>query len=58
MARRALEIRGWALRAPGPYIGLTQIGLSVLDLSLSTAVLWSLLPQGSHVSFITFLGVQ
>jgi phosphatidylglycerol lysyltransferase len=57
MARRALEIRGWALRAPGPYIGLTQIGLSVLDLSLSTAVLWSLLPQGSHVSFITFLGV-
>jgi phosphatidylglycerol lysyltransferase len=57
LARGALEIRGWALRAPGPFIGLTQIGLSVLDLSLSTAVLWSLLPAGSHVNFVTFLGV-
>jgi phosphatidylglycerol lysyltransferase len=56
-ARGALEIRGWALRAPGPAIGLTQIALSVMDLSLSSAVLWSLLPAGSHVPFITFLGV-
>src|SRR5580658_11381951 len=57
LARTKLEIRGWALRAPGPYIGLTQIALSVLDLSLSTAVLWSLLPPGAHIGFITFLGV-
>jgi phosphatidylglycerol lysyltransferase len=57
LARRALEIRGWSLHAPGPFVGLTQILLSVLDLSLSTAVLWSLLPAGSHVSFISFLGV-
>jgi phosphatidylglycerol lysyltransferase len=56
-ARGALEIRGWALRAPGPAIGLTQITLSVLDLSLSSAVLWSLLPANAHVPFITFLGV-
>src|SRR5262249_51362263 len=56
-ARGALEIRGWALRPPGPAIGLTQIALSVMDLSLSSAVLWSLLPAGSHVPFITFLGV-
>ncbi|MGH8266705.1 MAG: lysylphosphatidylglycerol synthase transmembrane domain-containing protein, partial [Steroidobacteraceae bacterium] len=40
LARGTLELRGWALRAPGPAIGLTQIVLSVLDLSLSCAVLW------------------
>ena len=29
LARGRLEIRGWALRAPGPAIGLAQIALSV-----------------------------
>ena len=57
LARGTLEIRGWALRAPGPAIGLAQIGLGVLDLSLSCAVLWSLLPASAHVRFVTFLGV-
>ena len=57
LARGRLEVRGWALRAPGPVIGLTQIALSVLDLSLSSAVLWWLLPQTAHVPFITFVGV-
>ncbi|GAC1459813.1 MAG: bifunctional lysylphosphatidylglycerol flippase/synthetase MprF [Steroidobacteraceae bacterium] len=56
-ARAAFEVRGWALRAPGPAIGLTQIGLGVMDLSLSSAVLWWLLPPEAHVGFITFLGV-
>src|SRR5579871_1851499 len=57
LARGRLEIRGWALRPPGPVIGLTQIALSVMDLSLSAAVLWSLLPQSAHISFITFVGL-
>jgi phosphatidylglycerol lysyltransferase len=57
LARGTLEFRGWALRPPGPLIGLTQIALGVLDLSLSCAVLWSLLPAGTHVGFVTFLGV-
>ena len=55
-ARRELEIRGWALRPPGAAIGLTQIVLSVIDLSLSSAVLWWLLPAEAHVSFIAFVG--
>src|SRR4029077_11678383 len=42
---------------PGPLIGLTQLVLSVLDLSLSSAVLWSLLPPDAHVPFISFLAV-
>lgn len=57
LARRTLEFRGWALRPPGPMITLAQIVLGVLDISLSSAVLWSLLPAGTHVGFITFLGV-
>ena len=56
-AHTAFEIRGWALRPPGALIGLTQLVLSVLDLSLSSAVLWSLLPPDAHVPFISFLGV-
>src|SRR6202171_154113 len=57
LARGRLEVRGWALRAPGAAIGLTQIGLSVMDLSLSSAVLWWLLPPQTHIGFVTFLGV-
>ena len=57
LARGKLEIRGWALRAPGAAIGLTQIALGVGDISLSSAVLWSLLPTGAHVSFVGFIGV-
>jgi phosphatidylglycerol lysyltransferase len=57
LARRAFEIHGWALRAPGPAIGLTQILLGVLDVTLSSAVLWSLLPRETHIGFIPFLGV-
>src|SRR4029077_8254272 len=57
LARGKLEIRGWALRAPGPRIGLAQMALGVLDISLACAVLWSLLPSTSHVHYITFLGV-
>ncbi|MBS0365315.1 MAG: bifunctional lysylphosphatidylglycerol flippase/synthetase MprF [Proteobacteria bacterium] len=56
-AQRPLEIRGWALRPPGAAIGLTQLALSVLDLSLSCAVVWSLLPADADIGFIPFLGV-
>jgi phosphatidylglycerol lysyltransferase len=56
LARGTLELRGWALRAPGPAIGLAQIAVSVADLSLSSAVLWSLLPADAHIGFVTFLG--
>ncbi|MGP8034972.1 MAG: bifunctional lysylphosphatidylglycerol flippase/synthetase MprF [Steroidobacteraceae bacterium] len=56
LARGTLELRGWALRAPGPAIGLAQIVVSVADLSLSSAVLWSLLPVDAHIGFVTFLG--
>jgi phosphatidylglycerol lysyltransferase len=56
LSRGVLEIRGWALRAPGPTIGLPQVVLGVVDLSLAGSVLWWLLPPGTHVAFIPFIG--
>ncbi len=56
LSRGVLEIRGWALRAPGPAIGLPQVALSVVDLTLAGSVLWWLLPAGSHIQFIPFIG--
>jgi phosphatidylglycerol lysyltransferase len=56
LSRGVLEIRGWALRAPGPTIGLPQVALSVTDLSLAGSVLWWLLPSGSHIGFLPFIG--
>jgi phosphatidylglycerol lysyltransferase len=56
LSRGVIEIRGWALRAPGPAIGLPQVALSVIDLSLAGSVLWWLLPVGAHIRFIPFIG--
>ena len=56
LSRGVVEIRGWALRAPGAAIGLPQVALSVLDLSLAGSVLWWLLPAGAHIRFIPFIG--
>ncbi|HUA25442.1 MAG TPA: bifunctional lysylphosphatidylglycerol flippase/synthetase MprF [Steroidobacteraceae bacterium] len=56
LSRSVLEIRGWALRAPGPAIGLPQVALSVIDLSLAGSVLRWLLPSTAHISFIPFIG--
>ena len=56
LSRGVLEIRGWALRAPGPAIGLPQVAVGVLDLSLAGSVLWWLLPSGPHIRFIPFIG--
>ena len=54
LSRGVVEIRGWALRAPGPTIGLPQVALGVIDMSLAGSVLWWLLP--AHVGFIPFIG--
>ncbi|MFZ0501598.1 MAG: bifunctional lysylphosphatidylglycerol flippase/synthetase MprF [Steroidobacteraceae bacterium] len=56
LSRSVLEIRGWALRVPGPTIGLPQVGLSVIDLSLAGSVLFWLLPSTAHIGFIPFIG--
>ncbi len=55
-SRRVVEVRGWALRAPGTLIGWGQIALSALDLSLAASVLWLLLPPDAHIGLLPFLG--
>jgi phosphatidylglycerol lysyltransferase len=54
LSRDVIEIRGWRLRPPGPKIGLPQVALGVIDLSLAGSVLWWLLP--AHIGFIPFIG--
>lgn len=54
--RRPLAIRGWLLRPPGKVLTLAQLSLAALDLSISAAVLWLLLPKGVSVDFLTLLG--
>ncbi|HEX3844672.1 MAG TPA: bifunctional lysylphosphatidylglycerol flippase/synthetase MprF [Steroidobacteraceae bacterium] len=55
-SRGVIEIRGWALRAPGPTIGLPQVALGLIDMSLAGSVLWWLLPSGAHIGFVPFIG--
>ncbi|HEY1724479.1 MAG TPA: bifunctional lysylphosphatidylglycerol flippase/synthetase MprF [Steroidobacteraceae bacterium] len=52
---REIELSGWALRAPSPWVAMPQIVLAVVDLWLSALVLWLLLPAGS-VGLLVFIG--
>ena len=57
-SRRArLEFRGWLLRPPGAAIGAIQVITGTIDLGLSCAVLWLMLPATAHVNFVAFAGV-
>jgi phosphatidylglycerol lysyltransferase len=52
-----LELLGWSLRAPAPGIALPQILLASIDLGLSAAVLWVLLPADAALSAPLFVGI-
>ncbi len=54
VGRRPLEIRGWALREPGPTLALAQLALGVTDFALAGAVVWVLLPAEANISFPAF----
>jgi phosphatidylglycerol lysyltransferase len=54
---RTIEIRGWSLRTPGVAVALPQILVGVVDLAISAAVLWWLLPPGAPMGPIAFAGV-
>ncbi len=51
------EFRGWVLRPPGLTLSLLQVATGAIELSVSAAVLWSLLPIEVHVDFLSFLGI-
>ena len=52
-----LEIGGWVLRPPGPTLTLLQVATGAIEMSVSAAVLWSLLPSQVHIDFLSFLGI-
>jgi phosphatidylglycerol lysyltransferase len=55
--RAPLQFGAWTVTLPtGPY-GIGQLALSVLDLSLSAAVLYVLLAPATDVGFLAFLSV-
>ena len=54
---RTVEIRGWSLRTPGVGIALPQVVVGVVDLAVSAAVLWWLLPPGAPMGPVAFAGV-
>lgn len=56
LRRAPLRIWRWDLPLPSPRIAIAQLGLSVLDWSLTGAVLYVLLPSGA-VAFLPFLGI-
>jgi phosphatidylglycerol lysyltransferase len=56
-AREPLLLGSWALRPPGARIALAQVAVSVVDLSLSSGVLYLLLPASANTDFVTFAGV-
>jgi phosphatidylglycerol lysyltransferase len=57
LRRRPLNIRGWQLPVPSPALAAGQIGVSALDWLLAAAVLYVLLPNTLHVTFVRFLGL-
>jgi phosphatidylglycerol lysyltransferase len=57
VTRKPLEIRGWALHAPGGKMATAQILLGITDFTLAAAVLWVLLPQDAAVGFPEFAAV-
>ncbi|MBX9791689.1 MAG: bifunctional lysylphosphatidylglycerol flippase/synthetase MprF [Pirellulales bacterium] len=46
-----------AVSLPKPRMAVAQIALSSLDMTLSASVLWCLLPEGSSLGFLGFLGL-
>lgn len=47
----------WQLRLPGPRLALSQIVVAGIDLAITAAVLYVLLPAGATGGFVPFLSV-
>ncbi|HEY1900673.1 MAG TPA: bifunctional lysylphosphatidylglycerol flippase/synthetase MprF [Steroidobacteraceae bacterium] len=54
--RARVEFRGWLLRPPGATIGAIQVIAGTIDLGLSCAVLWLMLPATAPVDFVALAG--
>ena len=57
MRRRALVIGKWRLRMPAFELALAQVMISSLDMIMTCAVLYTLMPLEAGFGFITFLTI-
>jgi phosphatidylglycerol lysyltransferase len=57
LRRRTVSVGGWEIPIPSPRLAGAQLLLGVTDWTLAAAVLWILLPAGSHAPFAAFVGV-
>lgn len=54
---RSINIRDWRFAPPDRKVAVGQLVLSVADLCLAAAVIYVLLPGGSTVSYLAFVGI-
>lgn len=54
---RALYVRGFRLRLPGPGLTLGQIAIALADIAFASAALYMLMPQELGVSYTAFAGI-
>ncbi len=52
-----ITFRSWQVAVPKPSIALTQIAISILDMTLAAATLYILLEPELHIGFLPFLGI-
>ncbi|MFO1188114.1 MAG: phosphatidylglycerol lysyltransferase domain-containing protein [Alphaproteobacteria bacterium] len=55
--KRELRLREFTMRAPPFLLSLKQIGVAILEITLSGLTLYVLLPKGYDVSFVVFMAV-
>jgi len=57
ISKQPLRMRGHEFRFPGFGLAIAQILISSLDWIFTAAVLYVLIPQVAHLSFLDFLGI-
>ncbi len=57
LRRTPLSIRQWQLRLPGAPLALAQVAVAGVDLCITAAVLYVLLPAGATQGFTAFLAL-
>ena len=54
---RSIEFRGWSIPSPGAGLAGLQWLFGTVDLAITAAVLWALLPPSAQLAFPAFVGL-
>ena len=55
--RKPIKLRNWSFELPRPLFAVAQLTLATADLCLAGAVLYLLLPESAHISYLSFAGI-